>query len=254
MKLSISNLAWDFSENNIIFKSLKEHNINRIEGVLTKINSWENLTIEQIKNFKNILNEYDFKMESIQSIFYGITCEGLHDTEKIVNHIKKLILFCEILETKILVLGSPSLRKKIKNNQSQLSETFLNIDRILKNTNIELLIEPNTKSYGGEYFYNLNEIVNFIQKNNFCNINTMIDTHNLVLEGYDPSTEYIYYKNYIKHIHISEQNLLPITNIDLHKKFSETLRYDNYEHIITYEINKTDTFIDNVKNFVNLYQ
>jgi sugar phosphate isomerase/epimerase len=253
MNLSVSNLAWDFSENDFIFKKLKDKKINRVEGVLTKIDKWENLTTEKIKDFKHILDENGLNMDSIQSIFYGVTCNGLHDTEKVINHIKKLILFCNILDTKTLVLGSPGLRKEIKGNENLLSETFLKIDEILFNNNIQLSIEPNSKIYGGEYFFNLSEIVEFIVDNNFHNIKTMIDTHNLELEGFNPSTEYEKFKNYINHIHISEQKLSPIHNIDLHTNFSKTLKSFNYEHIITYELNKTDNFIENIERFITLY-
>ena len=41
MNLSISNLAWDHKDFDNVLKILKNQNIKKIEGVLTKINSWD---------------------------------------------------------------------------------------------------------------------------------------------------------------------------------------------------------------------
>ncbi len=77
-------------------------------------------------------------------------------------------------------------------------------------TNCVLCIEPNSKYYGGEYFFTIKEIVNFITLNNFCNIKTMVDTHNLLLENQNIEESIYNFKDHIKHIHISEINLSEI--------------------------------------------
>ena len=86
-----------------------------------------------------------------------------------------------------MVFGSPNMRKGIIDDS--LSKIFKRIDESLNNTNITLVIEPNSKVYNGDYFHNIKEIVDFIENNKFINIKTMIDTHNLELEGYDPIIE-----------------------------------------------------------------
>ena len=79
---------------------------------------------------------------------------------------------------KIIVFGSPSLRKGDKNI---LLNIFDSIDDKLKEKQIYLCVEPNSSYYGGEYYCSLDEIVPDIKK--FSNIKTMIDTHNLILEN-----------------------------------------------------------------------
>jgi sugar phosphate isomerase/epimerase len=251
MKLSLSNLAWDFHEEHQIFSILKIKNINNIEGVLTKINDWDKLSNNVLLEYKKKLDSYNIKMESIQSIFYNIKCDGIRDTEKVYGHINRLIEICKILNVKIIVFGSPTMRNG--NDDELLSQIFKKIDKLLNNSQITLVIEPNSKIYGGNYFHNLDEIVEFIKKNNLINIKTMIDTHNLELEGYNPITEFTKHYNYINHIHISEVKLTPITNDETHIKFSNELKKLGYDKIITYEILKCDNLDSELSKFVEIY-
>jgi len=71
MNLSISNLAWDHKDFDNVLKILKNQNIKKIEGVLTKINSWDLINKPQLEIIKNKLKSYEIDMGSIQSIFYG---------------------------------------------------------------------------------------------------------------------------------------------------------------------------------------
>lgn len=253
MTLSVSNLAWDHNDNESIFSELKKLNINHVEGVLTKIDSWGNLNSDVIKRYKERLDNHNIKIKSIQSIFYGVDVNGFHDTNKIVQHIEKLIGYCKILGVNVMVLGSPTLRRDTKNLNQSLKQTFKLIDELLHNTDIELSIEPNTKEYGGSYFFNLEEICGFILNSNLRKIKTMVDTHNLLLENNDPCTDIKEYFEYINHVHISEPNLGPINNINFHEKFSRTLKELNYNKIITLEMKKNDEIVNNIKLFSTIY-
>jgi sugar phosphate isomerase/epimerase len=251
MNLALSNLAWNFKDNDVILNKLKQKNILQIEGVLSKIGDWDNLNEDKIIEFKKTLNNFGIKVKTIQSIFYNVKCNGIGDAGPIINHIKKLITYCELLNVDIMVFGSPNLR--VGSVDADVINSFQLIDELLSKTNIEISIEPNSKIYGGNYFYSLNEIVNFINTNNFKRIKTMVDTHNLVLEGYCPSEEFIKYKNYINHIHISEHGLKPISDIETHVKFYNTIKDSDYKNTITYEVNNLVDFDLNIDNFIKIY-
>ena len=253
MKLAVSNLAWDFQENQEIFEYLKELNIQYIEGVISKLGSWEDLNIDKIREFKEILDGEGLKMKSIQSIFFNYISEGLHDTYSIKSHIKTLTEYCKILGVKVMVLGSPNLRVISEDFETKLSKTFAEIDSILDGTGIELSIEPNMTQYGGKYFHNLNEIVDFIISNQLINVKTMIDTHNLILEGYNPIHELIKFEKFINHVHVSEEGLTPLKDLNFHKSFSQTLKDINYKKIVTLEVKKWDNTFETFKQFNKIY-
>jgi sugar phosphate isomerase/epimerase len=252
MNLALSNLAWDFKDNSTVFNKLIEKKIFKIEGVLTKIEDWSLLDVDTIYKFRKTLDEFGIEMKSIQSIFYNVKCNGIQDTALVIEHVKKLIIYCEILGVDVMVFGSPNLR--IGEIDEYVINSFHLIDELLQKSNIEMSIEPNSKIYGGKYFYGLSEIVNFIKNNNFKKIKTMIDTHNLILEGCNPSEEFIKYKNYINHIHISENGLKPIIDDKFHSEFYNTLKSYEYSKIITYEVNKLEDFDFNIDNFVRIYK
>ena len=241
MKLAISNLAWNKNNEEIVFKELNKLGIKYIEGVLSKIDSWENLNEKKLIDYKNNLLKNNLSILSIQSIFFNADINNIDDFN-FIFHIKNIINFSKILGIKKIVFGSPVLRKKTNN----LVNIFKLIDSLLKETDIYFLIEPNSKVYKGEYFFNLNEIIDFIEKNNLKNIKTMIDTHNLLLENKNPLNEYINYKDFIFHIHISENNLNPIKNTKFHKNFSSVLKQYKYNNIITLEMKENINIIKSI--------
>jgi len=254
MDLSISNLAWDYNENDYIFNNLKQIGINQIECVLTKIDDWSKLDKNKISEYKILLDKYDIKPNSIQSLFYGVKCGSITEENKIIDHFKKLIEYSNILETKILVFGSPNLRKKNNNWEKSLINIFKTLDIILNGTDVIIVIEPNSKIYKGEFFTNIYDIIEFIKKNKFINIKTMIDTHNLFLENDDPIKTIEEYFDYIKHIHISELNLSAIKEKKFHIEFSNKIKKLNYKNIITYEILKCDDIIYEINKFNEIYK
>jgi hypothetical protein len=128
------------------------------------------------------------------------------------------------------------------------------VDNILIGTDIKVLIEPNTSSYGGEFFHTVSDIVNFIESNNLKNVRTMIDTHNSLLENLDPNVELVNYFNYIEHIHISEPKLVVIKEDEFHINFSKTIKNSEYNKTITYEVMKSIDLIPSIKTFSKIYR
>jgi sugar phosphate isomerase/epimerase len=253
MNIAVSNLAWDSNESEQIFKILNEVGVCQIEGVITKICKWEDLTDDKIINFKDYLLSNNIKIKSLQSIFYGSEITDLENEDKIINHVKKLISISKILGVDTLVFGSPNLRKKIDGYERKLQSIFTKIDSLLQHSNIEMSIEPNSKEYGGEFFITISEIVLFIKNNNFKNIKTMIDTHNIILENENPILQFELYYPYINHIHISEEKLLPFNDSELHRQFSKKIREKEYSKTITYEVLKCENFKESLFNFFKIY-
>lgn len=252
MKVSVSNLAWNNENNLEVFMLLQKFNIRNIEGVLTKICDWDKLNESVLQSHYNLLKTYNIQITSLQSLFFNFDCDNLFEP-KVIKHIEKIIELSKQHPINILVLGSPKLRKKVHGWEIKLVDFFTQIDNLLKNTKISMVIEPNSSIYGGEFFYKLSEIVDFLEKNNFTKIKTMVDTHNSILENQNPIVEYDNYSKFIEHIHISEKKLLPLEDIKFHTEFSNFLRKKEYKNIITYELLECDNLYDTIKTFNELY-
>jgi sugar phosphate isomerase/epimerase/nucleoside-diphosphate-sugar epimerase len=248
MNLAISNLAWDKENEHSVFKEINRLGINRIEGVIGKVFKWEEINTEKLKIYADYLKNNNIEIKSIQSIMYGIGIKSFHEEEKMIKHFERLIYISKFLDIDKLVLGSPKMR--IDRN---IENIFKKIDKMLKDTNINIVIEPNAGIYGGSFFTKVPEIVNFIEQNSLENIKTMIDTHNSILEGECPVEAFHKYSNYIKHIHVSEVGLKSFSVSDIHKDFSNELKSKKYENIITYESLNDENIIKSIEYFTEVY-
>ena len=79
----------------------------------------------------------------------------------------------------------------------------------------------------------------------------MVDTHNLLGAGFDPIKEFERNIEVIEHIHISENDLAPITSIEFHTEFANALRNNCYSKGVTYEVKKADNI--NLELFSEIY-
>lgn len=224
MKFGITNLSW--KQNNHFVVSDKLNNFDYFETVFSRRNSGI--------------------YYSTQSIFYGSNIKSFDD-DNILKYLNFVIDECSKCGIKIIVFGSPSLRK---GNKNILLNIFDYIDDRLKDNKIYLCVEPNSKYYGGQYYYSLNQIVPDIEK--YSNIKTMIDTHNLILEGENIIKQYKKYSDYIKHIHISEKDLKPIKDWNKYYEFVDFLKEECYNYGITYELKPPENIIEESKKFLKL--
>lgn len=254
MDLAVSNLAWDNDDDIEIFNEFKKIGILQIEGIFNKINHWSSITENDIIKYKQKLESFDIEMKSIQSIFYNSGIDNLFDEEVVLTHFLRIIKFSKLLGVTTLVFGSPNLRKKINGWETKLSSLLTILDYLLIKNNIELCIEPNAREYGGQYFFTVVEIVNFIKKNNYKNIKSMIDTHNVLLENENPIKILNEYYDYIGHIHISEKKLNPFIYSEFHLNFAKTIKEKHYNKTVTYEVLKHNDFIESLSNFILVYK
>lgn len=224
MKFGITNLAWE------------EKDVASIENQLKKFDYLETVFSRRSSGI----------YYSTQSIFYGSDIKSFDD-ESILDYLNYVIDECFKCGIQIIVFGSPSLRKGDKNI---LLNIFDLLDDKLNQNQMYLCVEPNSKYYGGDYYHSLDEIVADIKK--YSNIKTMIDTHNLLLEGESLNDQYEKYSEYIKHIHISEKDLIPIDDWSLFSNFIDFLFNKCYNYGITYELKPTKEIDEHFKQFLSL--
>lgn len=224
MKFGITNLAWE------------QKNFIPLEVGLKKFDYFETVFLKRSSG----------SYYSTQSIFYGSNIKSFSD-DNVLEYLNFVIDECLKCGIKIIVFGSPSLRK---GNKNILLEIFDSIDNKLKENKIYLCVEPNSKYYGGEYYHSLDEIVPDIEK--YSNVKTMIDTHNLILEDENIIEQYKKYSDYIRHIHISEKELQPIKDWSRYYEFVDFLKEQCYNYGITYELKPSKDILLESEKFLKL--
>jgi sugar phosphate isomerase/epimerase len=244
MNLGISQLAFNNNQElSDIAPILKENKIKNIEIIPNKMNE-----IGEETNF--IAKKNDLTFRTSQSILFGSDIQDFMDSEfsqYIINLFERLSRY----GTKLLVLGSPGQRKIF--NEEKLVEQFRLIDQSIPSGCV-LCIEPNCKEYGGSYFFTIEEIAEFIKKNKFRNIKTMIDTHNIINEGGSPSKVFEEYVDLINHVHVSEVGLTEFEESIEHIKLANSLKEFNYKGIITYEVKPHDGLEKSLQKFNLTYK
>lgn len=251
MKLGVSELAWsNLDKLDTLFKKFKENKITHIETVLPKHLEWNNCKSINLTKLINNYEEHNIITKSTQSIFYNSNVDSFNDI-KFLQHIDKVSSICKIVGISKLVLGAPSLRKKV--NLNKLYPIFLEVDTILEKNDQILLIEPNSRIYSGNFFFTLPEIIRFIKKGKFKNIKTMIDTHNVILENEIPSDIFLKYREYVQHVHVSENELGPFKFNLKHVELAESLNKVNYNGLVIYESKPFDTLYDDIEMFSKVY-
>jgi len=248
MKLAVSDTGFDKLEDVSIEL---QNSVYFLEIVPTKIKPFKDLSLDDLLDYKSKINSLGLAPYSLLSLFYTLDIPDVSHVNDIYNHFCKLNHYMVELNCNLMVYGSPTMRKAIPGWEEFCHNIFSRLDKELIKTGKYLIIEPVASSYGAEFFTTIDDIVEFLEKNQYSNIFTMIDTHNLFLEKQDPIEKYLQYKDYIKHIHVAEIGLGPLRNNAFHKKFAKVL--EDYEHVITHEIRDRDNFKKSIKTFTEIY-
>lgn len=234
MKLAISNLTCDD------ICQIATTGVSMIECVFSKIQHIMDQSKSSINAWKNQLPT-TLTPYSAQSITYGCGLTDFSASAKNFAVMDKVIELATALQLKRLVFGSPSLRKGAPD-----IFMFKYIDEQLVGSDIIFCIEPNSHVYGGEYFFDIEEITKFLRLHKFNNISTMIDTHNSWLEHRHTRDDIYMYRDMIHHVHASEVNLQKFTSVNEHAIISQALNNINYQYVVTLEshtLNGVDDFI-----------
>ncbi len=214
MNLSISNLSFNFEESEAI-KIMQKHNFNNIELSITKkFGSWDNLKTNEIKDYKNYLNNEGLQVCSLQSLFYGKDYNLFHQTDQFIEHFKSVIEFSNLLECKYLVFGSPRNRRigdlSIQDGNQIFINTFKKIAEF--NKEVTIGIETNPMYYNCDYLCSYYDVKNILQQINKENIKFHFDLACVLLNGDSAYKIYDLEKNNLDLIHISCKDLKSIYN------------------------------------------
>ena len=193
----------------------------------------------------------------MQSLLYNKQNHYLYGTYKnkhnLLNEIQKKIEIAKKLNVKIMVFGSPLIKKNILlKNEYQLwcesIEFFHTIKKILVNSNILFCIEANPKLMGGDYITNTFSALKIIKKIKSKNIKLNLD-YGTVIKNKENINKILTKENikFIGHVHFSVPNLKNIRkNLAYFYKQKKFLKRIGYNKNITVEM--LPVKINNTKN------
>lgn len=255
MKYSISNLAWGDTPLDQVVPHLANAGLHGVEIAPTAI--WPNiddLSNEEIIDFKKYLAENKLVVSGIQSLLYGHPELQLFDQScwgDLRKHLENVIRIGGLLGADVAVFGSPKNRLKksldIKKADELASAFLIQLIPILRENKLVLTLEPNAKGYGADYLTKYQEVVNLCQIINSESIKPQIDSGCLWMSGEDPNQEFI--KLIPHHIHISSPNLGEVPGRSNFENLLRLVRESDYHGWLVIETlnNSVQQSIDAIK-------
>ena len=249
----ISNIAWRKDDNKEILPVLRDIGIKSIEVAPLEIfESWESVSFQQIKNFKNTCDNYSLQIVSMQSIFYKKNINIFQDYEKSVEHMKLIFSILEDLECDYCVFGAP----KSRITSLPVQESY----KIFKNflyespSSITIGIESNPEQYGTNFINNYRQNTDFIEthidRDNIkihldigCHLMSKVNSDLVFEKAIKHSSNHVHYSKpmlgIIDNITKDESRLLNMVSDKTISLEMKKTNIDVLKKIITNNLNKT---------------
>lgn len=221
-KLAISNIAWNTQDDKKIFKILNKYSFTGLEIAPTKL--FPNIASVQkneIVTYKNICNEYKIKIVAMQSLLFGRPDLTIFDSKEkrndLILYLEHIIWIGYMLGVEYIVFGSPKNRiipstLSVEDVDKISIEFFSKLGDIAKKYNMYFCIETNPSFYGTNFITKSSQAITLIKKVNHSHFRFHLDTGALFSNNENPSEIITAGIKYMKHCHISDKNLIPLTD------------------------------------------
>lgn len=257
MKLSISNIGWDASNDASVYGLMKKYGYSGLEIAPTRI--FPDNPYEHLKDAKGWLEELKknegFIVPSMQSIWFGRQEKVFGTAEErqiLVDYTKKAIDFAEIVGCENLVFGCPRNRNLPEDVDSSIGVAFFKeLGDYAAAHNTVIGMEANPPIYNTNYINDTKAALELIERVDSEGFKLNLDVGTMI-QNNESAEELVGYVHLINHVHISEPGLKMIEQRELHRVLMEILTGEGYQRFVSIEMGKRDNLIDieNVLKYV----
>ena len=245
MKISISNISWDSSEDKMIYELMQNNGFSGLEIAPTRVfpeHPYDRLE-SATEWAEGLKNQYGFSIPSMQSIWFGRQ-EKLFGTEEerkvLVDYTKKAIDFSAAVGCGNLVFGCPRNRNMPDGADVQIGvDFFRTIGEYALSRGTVIGMEANPSIYNTNYINDTPSALRLIEEVDSEGFRLNLDVGTMIYSG--ERVEILKNKvHLISHVHISEPGLKPIVHRSLHEELKELLRMEDYSGFVSIEMGKTE--------------
>lgn len=244
MRLSISNIAWPYSENEVYLKIVKDLGCSAIEIAPSRI--WPEpvkSTLSERISFANSVKKQGLGISALHALLYnrpdlGIF-KGKEVESKTIEYLKELCQLAKDIGAKILVFGSPNCRKKGDIPMDEAFEKaagfFSKVAHPAADLGVCVCIEPLGKKEA-DFINTSNDGLKLVDMVNSAGFRLHLDAKAISEEKNDFLGIFEKTLPYLRHFHINDAGLDEINSTKTvdHAAISKALRavkYDNYVSI-----------------------
>lgn len=247
MRLAVSNIAWNDTDEPVILSLLRHRAISGIEVAPTRLwPDWSGATPAAARAVRGRLADEAFEVPSLQAIFFGKPALNLFgDSDAFVDHLRHVADLAMELGARILVFGAPKNRDRGTLPEQVAFERAIDVLRRCgadcAARGIRLCIEPNPPSYGCNFVTDSRAGLALVRAVDSPGFGLHLDTGGLGLANEDFATAIVEARDALAHVHISEPNLAPISPASLdHAVVGRTLRQIGYDGWCAIEMRRTE--------------
>ncbi|SDU02084.1 sugar phosphate isomerase/epimerase family protein [Pseudomonas yamanorum] len=219
MRLAVSNIAWDVSEDEKIAALLCRNSINAIDIAPGKYFPIPVAALdEDIARVKEWWAERGIEITGMQALLFGTTGLNLFGSvearERMLAHLAAVCRIGAGLGATRLVFGSPKNRDRVGLDHQQAMEIavpfFRQLGHIACAAGVTICLEPNPACYGANFMIDSVETSEVVRQVAHPAIRMQLDSGALTINGEEPSVILSDCADLIGHIHASEPDLLPL--------------------------------------------
>ncbi|EJN23474.1 sugar phosphate isomerase/epimerase [Pseudomonas sp. GM79] len=234
MRIAISNIAWDISEDEAIGQLLQTLDIDAIDVAPGKyFPNPLNTSDDDILRVRHKWAERGVEITGMQALLFGTT--GLNvfgspqSREAMLDHLRAVCHIGAGLGATRLVFGSPKNRDRSGLDDQQVLEVavpfFRDLGAIAQLAGVQICLEPNPTHYGANFMTTCDETAEVVREVAHPAIKMQFDTGALALNGESPDEVLRSHSSLIGHIHISEPDLVPLGDgTAKHQEMNEAIR------------------------------
>ena len=240
-KLSISNIAWDSSFDEEMYRFLSGEGIEGLEIAPTRVFPEEPYNhLAQAEEFrKRLFEKYGLEISSMQSIWYGRSERIWADERQrdaLTEYSKRAAEFAHALRCRNLVFGCPKNRRLAEGESPEPElEFFGRLGELAVSLDMVFAVEANPEIYGTNYLNTTEQAYELIKRVASDGIRLNYD-FGTVLYNREPISDVKRYSDEINHVHISEPELAAIRFSGRHAELTACLRESGYSGYVSLEM------------------
>jgi D-psicose/D-tagatose/L-ribulose 3-epimerase len=259
MRLAISNIAWDVSEDTEVARLLQRYGVDAIDIAPGKYfpepKKADDAGIIPVRRW---WEDHGIEVTGMQALLFGTTGLNLFGPPRVqksmLEHIDALCRIGSGLGATRLVFGSPKNRDRsgLTDEQANLvaMEFFLRLADLALGYGVVICLEPNPASYGCNFMTASVETAELVDQIAHPAIRMQLDTGAITINQEDPATIVARSAHLIGHIHASEPDLVPLGDGGTeHGKFAALLTQTLPQHLVSIEMlaTKDESHLDSIE-------
>ncbi|TJZ78761.1 sugar phosphate isomerase/epimerase family protein [Chitiniphilus eburneus] len=219
MRLAISNIAWDISEDDDVVQLLKKFDVDAIDVAPGKyFPAPASAKEKDISRVKQWWYERGIEITGMQALLFGTNGLNVFGAanvqEALLGHLEAVCRIGAGLGAKRLVFGSPKNRDRSGLSDDQaLNEAvdfFRRLGDIAQAQGVIICLEPNPVCYGANFMTTSAETAHVVRAVDHQSIRMQFDTGALAINAESAEAVLADNADLIGHVHASEPGLLPL--------------------------------------------